>query len=148
MDINTIAYFTGLSASVIKELLTRESAEVYRDPRYLEALRRIDVAVLENTLPDARDIYEEYLPEFSEMLAKRYGVDTAPMSPFTLGNWVVGVLHYPERADSLIDMHARLGREVFAENVDSLIGILDYMGNGKEVWQQAMVLLSFPLMAR
>lgn len=148
MNAQRIAHYTGLSKRVVEGLLSLTSREIYRERRYLDALRQVDVSLLEDTLFEARSVYQDHLPAFTDMLSNQYGVDTTPMSPFTLGNWVVGMLHYPEQAEQLIDMHASLNRQVFVDNVETLVGYLDEMGRGRESWQQALVLLSLPLMAR
>lgn len=147
MNVKDVATYTGLPTNSIEKMLKGSPHQTYRSQEYIDALHSVDLEALEAALPEARRVYEAHLPDFAAGLEARYGVSSSPMSPFTLGNWVVGVMQYPERADTIIKMHKALPANVFADNLDELVGMLDEMRSGSAVWQQAMCLLAFPLMS-
>jgi acyl carrier protein phosphodiesterase len=70
------------------------------------------------------------------------------MSPFTLGNWVVGILEYPEEAKKLIEMHRRVPHQALVDNLPGILEILNEMPRGRAEWQKALCLLAFPLMSK
>lgn len=146
MTIEQIASYTGLAPRTIDRLLQMGTTHIYQDDDYIAALEGLDKAYLEDTLPLARDAYESRLDEFAQEIAERYGVDSEPMSPFTLGNWVVGMLQYPSHAAKMIEMHERVPRVAVRESLHHLLLMLDDMPEGAQQWQQALCLLSFPLM--
>ena len=147
MNVNDLADYTGLDVQTIQKMLQSTPHAIYTSQEYIEVLRNVDSDLLEETLPEARRIYSLHLDEFAATLENRYDIHSNPMSAFTLGNWVVGVMQYPQRADALIEMHHNLPTEVFSDNLSDLIDMLGEMNIGREVWQQAMCLLAFPMMA-
>jgi len=147
MNVTELAQYTGLDTGMLQNMLKSTPQAIYSSPEYIDALRSVDCDLLEETLPEARRIYEMHLPEFAASLETRYGISSDPMSPFTLGNWVVGVMQYPQKADTIIEMHHNLSAEVFADNLFDLLEMLGEMRVGREVWQKAMCLLAFPLTA-
>jgi len=146
MTIEQIASYTGLAPRTIDRLLQMGTIHIYQDDDYIAALEGLDRVYLEDTLPLARDAYESHLDDFTQEIAERYGVDSEPMSPFTLGNWVVGMLQYPSHAAKMIAMHERVPRVAVRESLHHLLRMLDDMPEGTQQWQRALCLLSFPLM--
>lgn len=146
MDSQQIAAYTGLSSHVIQRLQTMSIDNVYADKEYLNALRNLNRDMLQATLPAARQAYDNHLDEFSSAIRSRYNLNTDVMSAFTLGNWVVGILEYPEQAKKLIHMHERVPHQALVENLPGILKILDEMPQGRAEWQKALCLLAFPLM--
>ena len=147
MNASQIAQITGLPETKINQYLnSMTAAEIYRDTTYIKALKQLDKDYLNRTLISARKVYENHLQEFTVAIAKRYGINSEPMSPFTLGNWVVGVLEYPDHAGNLLEHHRRIPSEAFTGSMDELLAFLDDMPDGGETWKQALCLLAFPLM--
>ncbi|MCA9914411.1 MAG: hypothetical protein KC496_13745, partial [Anaerolineae bacterium] len=125
MDASTIAYYTGLSEELVAEYLRLSAQEIYSDPQYIKALYALDKKYLRNTLGMVRDFYEAHLSEFADNLENRYHISRGSMSGFTLGNWVVGFLDYPEYAADLLKKHTNLPAEVFHGGLEDLLGLMD-----------------------
>jgi hypothetical protein len=148
MNASEISAYTGLSESTVQRFLTMSVQNVYEDKDYIAALKLLNRDVLQNTLPAARTAYENHLEEFSDAIRSRYNLDSDVMSAFTLGNWVVGILEYPDQAKKLINMHARVPHQALVEHLPGILRILDEMQQGRTEWQKALCMLAFPLMAK
>lgn len=146
MDAHTLSKYTGLREEKIKRYSTMSTQAIYTDADYLNHLHTLDREFLIETLPLARKAYEEHLPDFAADLQDRYRLPNMPMSAFTLGNWVLGVLEYPTTAPEIIKMHGNVPGEVVANNLEDLLQFLGDMPHGSAEWQQALCLLAFPLM--
>lgn len=148
MNAETIAHYTGLSLSEIQRFSKMGASEIYKDPAYTKVLKTLDKAYLEATLQLARTAYEQHIDSFKDEVKARYGLTKTPMSSFTLGNWVVGVLQYPASAHEILNMHKGIKGEVIAGSLQDLLDMLNDMPEGAAQWQQALCLLSFPLMVK
>ena len=148
MNAETIASYTGLSLSEVQRFFKMGAFDVYKDANYIKVLKSLDKAYLEATLPAARAAYETHIDAFKDEVKARYGLDRAPMSSFTLGNWVVGVLQYPASAHEILGMHKGIKGEVISGSLQDLLDMLNDMPQGSEKWQQALCLLAFPLMGK
>lgn len=148
MDSNVISQYTGMALPTVDRLLQMKAERIYEDPVYLLALESLDKTFLEATLPLARKAYEGHLQEFSTQLQQKYRLSVNPMSAFTLGNWVVGILQYPNEARKLMGMHTALNGEIIADGLPELLAMLEGMPRGSREWQQALCLLAFPLLTQ
>ncbi len=146
MNVNELSYYIGAPTSLLDSLLSMQGREIIRDKRFVDLLRSVDKDLLEKTLPEARAAYAAHLPDFSNQLSKRYGLANTPMSAYTLGNWVVGALQFPDYLDTILDMHADIATEVFVGGLPELLAIVDEMPKAGGEWQRALCLLSIPLM--
>lgn len=146
MDAHKIAAYTQINIAQIERYLQMSARAIYEDPFYNQMLHSLDREFLIDTLPLARKAYEAHLPAFAADLQARYRLPNMPMSAFTLGNWVLGVLEYPNTAPEIITMHGRVPGEVIANNLEDLLQFLGDMPQGSTAWQQALCLLAFPLM--
>ncbi|MFZ4814743.1 MAG: hypothetical protein ACOYL5_09415 [Phototrophicaceae bacterium] len=141
-----IATRLGVPVQLIERLLSLSAASVLEDAEYIEYLKKFDLTLLENSLDAARSAYEVGLPAFKQEIEARYQITAAPMSAFTLGNWVVGALQYPEHTQQILVMHSRVPGRVIVEGLDSLVAMLDDLPEGRDEWQRALVALAIPLM--
>jgi hypothetical protein len=148
MNIETIAHYTGLSISEIQRYSKMGAYDIYKDEAYVKALKGLNKAYLESTLQLARAAYEEHIDSFKDEVKARYGLSKAPMSAFTLGNWVVGVLQYPASANEILNLHKGIKGEVISGSLQDLLDMLNDMPEGAAEWKQALCLLSFPLMLK
>jgi hypothetical protein len=146
MDAKTIAHYTGLEQSDVVRFLKMSTVDVYKDKAYLAAVKSLDKDYLESTLQLARAAYERHIDAFKAEVKDRYGLNKAPMSAFTLGNWVVGVLQYPASAGEILNLHKGIKGEVISGSLQDLLDMLNDMPQASAEWQQALCLLSFPLM--
>jgi hypothetical protein len=148
VNTETIANYTGISLSEIKRFSNMGPYDIYKDPAYIAALKTLDRSYLESTLQLARAAYEKHIDAFKDDVKARYGLDKTPMSAFTLGNWVVGVLQYPSSAHEILKLHKGIKGEVISGSLQELLDMLNEMPEGAAEWQQALCMLSFPLMLK
>ncbi len=146
MDATWIAHYTKLPEHLVRDFLRRPAAEVYRDQQYIRALYRLDLPYLRATLPVIRAHYEAHLDEFAVQIERRYHIARGAMSAYTLGNWVVAFLDFPEYALNMLESHSHLPPELFEGGLQDLLALLETLPEGREQWQQALCLLAFPLM--
>lgn len=147
MIADTLAKYINVPADAIQRLLSMSTSQIYQDAEYQTWIEKIDTRQLDNTLKQAREAYDKDLPRFNERLAQEYGVKAKPMSSYTLGNWVIGYLYYPEMAKNLPQVHNRLPQHVVTEMLPDLITALDEMPDASEEWQRALAVLALPLLA-
>lgn len=142
-----IARHLDVDVEVVERLLTLSGAEMLKDKGYINYLKKLDLHALEHTLPEARAAYERGLPAFQQEIQNRYGVASSPMSAYTLGNWVVGALQYPENTDQILHMHRRIPSEVIINGLEPLLHMLDTLPKeSATLWKKALCALSLPLM--
>lgn len=101
--------------------------------------------MLHDSLPHARNAYERSLPRFTQILKEKYGLSNTPMSAFTLGNWLVGFLRYPESIADMPKLHQRVPA-AFREMLPEMLKMLDNVPHGAQ-WQKALALMALPMMA-
>lgn len=143
----TLATHIGVSQAEVSRLLKMKQSQIYTDPNYQRWLHSLDAARLNDTLQLARAAYEKKLPYFTNLLKTDYGLADTPMSAFTLGNWVVGFLQYPEQISDLARMHNKLPREAVVRMLPEMIGMLDDLPQARAEWQRALALMALPLAA-
>jgi hypothetical protein len=141
---NLITEFTDLSEQEIERLLALPPRALYDDPVYVSVLTTLDVATLRQTLPYAREVYDEHLQQLKE----RHNLGSTVMSGHTLGSALVGFVMQPDRLPELLDKHALLSAQTIRATLPDLVDLLGEIEEGAEQWQTAMVILSLPLMAR
>lgn len=143
-----LSQYTGISANQIARILSLKQAQVYEDPDYQAWISQLDPTALYETLPLARAAYEQGMPQFAEHLRDNYGLDNTKMSPFTLGNWLVGFLQYPNTITNLAKLHHRIPPQAFREMLPMMLTMLDTMPDGGAQWQRALALMALPLLVR
>lgn len=145
MEAQVLSRYTGVPTKQINRLLSMSGQTMAKDPEFINLLNSLDKDHLEETLPEARAAYEKGLPAFERHLHQQYGLETTPMSAFTLGNWVVGALQFPQYTNKIMEMHENIPREVFVNELPRLLDMLDHVRGGRE-WQRALCVFSLPLM--
>jgi hypothetical protein len=143
MLVTTLATYSQVSAEELKRLLALPAQAMYNDPAYQAMIAQIDSMRLQRSLGAARDIYEQKLPALKE----KYGLSGTIMGGYTLCNWVLGYLMFPDRARSMIEHHARITVETVALMLPELIELLNPMGSEAQEWQRALIVFSLPLLA-
>jgi hypothetical protein len=147
MIVETLAHYIGVKPAQIQRLLSLAQSQVYADDEYRTWLGTLDAALLYETLTDARAAYESQLDVFSSLLRDRYGMGETRMSSFTLGNWLIGFLQYPDTIARLSQMHSRIPQQAFLDMLPDMIKMLDSMNSGRADWQKALALMALPLAA-
>lgn len=146
MDTHQIAKYCNLPIEQVDYFFSLPPEEIYRDEQYVRALYRLDLPRLRMTLPMVRSYYDEHLDEFATCMERTYHIQRGAMSAYTLGNWVVAFLDYPENALSMLEKHSHLPPEMFNGGLEELLNLLDGLPEAQQAWQQALCLLAFPLM--
>jgi len=142
-----ISRYTGMSTADIDAILALPVEDIFHDNAYMSLLRSLDRDLLEETLPEARAVYEKHLPAFKDELTNDYDINTDPMSPYTLGNWLVGVTRYPETASGILKMHENVPGHIVAGSLATLLDMLDDMpAPADEEWKRAICALAIPMM--
>ncbi len=146
MDAATIATYSGATPGQVQRFFTMTGEAIILDESYQALLAEVDKDLLEETLDDVRAIYDRELPAFQDTLEKRYDVNTAPMSAYTLGNWVVGALAFPQYTNSLVDMHKGVPNDIFLNELPILLEMVGQVPRAGREWQRALCLFAIPLM--
>jgi hypothetical protein len=141
---DNLAAYLDVAPEEVERLLTLAPHDMYDDPLYQDLLAQLDEVRLRDTLGHARALYDQGLPA----IKVKFGWSDTVMSGFTLGNWVLGFLSYPQRLPDLVNYHRRLSGKAIAEALPELAGLLDAMPEGRADWQRALVTLSLPLVAK
>ncbi|PJF36918.1 MAG: hypothetical protein CUN49_03005 [Candidatus Thermofonsia Clade 1 bacterium] len=147
MIAEVLAQYIGVEKRKVERLLALKQEQIYEDPEYQAWISKLNVDRLNSFLPLARAAYEKHLATFTEHLRTKYNMVNTPMSAFTLGNWLVGFLHYPSQISELARLHRRLPRQAVLEMLPEMIAMLDDMPEGRAEWQQAFALMALPLAA-
>lgn len=143
MTPDELAHYAGISTQELERLLAMPAAAIYNDPDYIDLVTSLDREHLDRTAVHTRDAYDKYLPTIKE----QFGLRGSIMSGYTLSNWVLGFLMYPERLSDMIKYHASLSPDMIARLLPHLVRLLDEVPEGREEWQRALVILSLPLLA-
>ncbi len=141
-----LAEIIGIPQATVDRFLVMGAEAIYKDDEYMGLVRSLDGALMEDTLPDVREVYERHLSEFVAELQAKYRLAQNPMSAYTLGNWVVGMLRYPETTNTLLKMHSEVPSQMIVDGLPHLIGFIEDLDRGRTEWQRALCILSIPLM--
>jgi hypothetical protein len=146
MNPQEIAQTIGISVDDVNYFLSMSAEELIQNADYIAMLKTLDKELLQQTLPEARMAYESGLPAFQSDLNKRYNMSSRMMSAYTVGNWVVGALQYPENTEAILKMHSHVPGEAVVGGIWDLMEMVQGIPQGAEEWQRALCALSLPLM--
>lgn len=140
-----IAQYTQTPEATIARLLKMPTDAIYEDAAYKQLVDSLDRDYLHQTLQQARNAYEVGLPDFKERMRVYFDFTDSPMSPFTLANWLVGFLNYPDKLADLPNLHGRVPHNAIQNGLPELFKVLEQMGEGRDAWQRALAVLAIPL---
>ncbi len=143
MLVQQLATYTGLSDAEIERLLALSPSEIYDDPAYSALIPQLDEEALKATAAQVQQIYADHLPALKD----KHQLSGSIMSSYTLVNWVLGFLMYPERLPDMLQYHQRLTSEQVAAMLPDLFTLLDALSEGREAWETALAVISLPLLA-
>ena len=143
MLIQQLATYTGLPETEIERLLALSPVEIYDDPAYLALIPQLDEETLKASAAHVQQIYGEQLPSLKD----KHRLGGTIMSSYTLVNWVLGFLMYPERLRDMLHYHQRLSTEQVAGMLPELFALLDDLPEGRDAWKTALAVISLPLLA-
>lgn len=124
-------------------------AQLFDHPDYKALIEGLDIPLLEQTVPHAREAYRRQLDGFIQVLEDEYDLENPVMSPFTLGNWLVQFLYEQDKLPELLAKHERVPIEALRDGLPELLRMLDDIDDDaiRQEWQRAMCILSLPLIA-
>ncbi len=143
MLIQQLATYTGLPEAEIERLLALSPTEIYDDPAYLALIPSLDAEMLKATAAQVQQIYADRLPALKD----KHQLGGSIMSSYTLVNWVLGFLMYPERLRDMLHYHRKLSAQQVASMLPDLFELLNEMNEGREAWATALAVISLPLLA-
>jgi len=144
MIADLLAPYLHIPVGEFERLISLSPEEIYQDPTYQHLVAQLDQKVLSDTLPQARDVYEVGLPAIKD----KFGWSGTVMSGYTLCNWVIGFLRYPEKMKDMLPRHERVASLQVADALPELASLLDALPEGREEWQRALIVFSLPLLAK
>lgn len=143
MLVDRLAQELNTTPDEIERLLALNAVALYDEPTYQAFVKQLHGDVLEETVPQVRAAYDRGLPA----IKARYKLSDTVMSGYTLANWILGFMMYPDRMRDMLDRHQNVPADVVAAALPDLLDLLDEAGVTQE-WKQALVTFSLPLLAR
>lgn len=147
MFAQVLADHIGVDCGEVERLLTMTPDEIFADELYVYWVRSLPQERLDKTLIMARDNYAAHMPEYHQHLEAHYGLKHPKMSAYTLGNWLLGYLQYPDLVVELPGVHHRLPRQAVIDVLPAMLDTLAEMPEGAADWQRALAVLALPLAA-
>ncbi len=138
-----LAPYLNVRPQEVARMLSLKPDQIYADETYRKIVASLNSSVLQKTSDYAYDTYEKKLP----VLKEKYGLAGTVMSGYTLCNWVLGFLMYPETMPDMLERHARIPTSLVADMLPELITALDDLPSGRADWQRALIAFSLPLLA-
>jgi hypothetical protein len=139
-----LATYLNVAPREVERLLALSPQAIYQDKGYLGLVGQLNSTQLNRTAEHAYEAYNQGLPPLKE----QYGLSDSVMSGYTLCNWVLGFLMYPEQMRDMLERHAAVPTDTVAAMLPELIQLLDTMPAGRDDWQRALIVFSLPLLAR
>ena len=143
MLVQQLATYTGLPEAEIERLLQLSPSEIYDDPVYLDLIPQLDEETLKATAAQVQQLYSDHLPALKD----KHKLSGSIMSSYTLVNWVLGFLMYPERLRDMLHYHRRLSADQVAAMLPELFDLLSSLNEGRDAWEMAMAVISLPPLA-
>lgn len=144
MLIKVLSQSIGISDFDVQELLALPRSELFKSPAYNGLVASLNSNLLSTTLPQAREIYETRMPGVIDSISADYAYNGRGMTPFTLGNWLLGFVSQPNQLPKLMDFHTRVPVAAIEAGLPLILDALWTMGDGAEEWVKAMAVLSLP----
>ncbi len=142
--VDILAQNLDITVEQVERWLAMPATAIYDDPAYQALIHQIDNAALERTQPQVRAVYETGLPP----IKAKFQLQDTIMSGYTLSNWVLGFLMYPDRARDILGHHARIAPEVVYDVLPELVDLLDDSADCDcTEWKRALLIFSLPLLA-
>lgn len=143
-----LSLYIGLSPNDLRSIMELPAEHVFEHPTYRTLVEGLDIELLKQTLPQARSAYAIGLPAFMRHLERETGLTNISMSTYTLTDWLIRFLEAPETLPVVLSMHQRLTSPIIRNGLPSLLESLDSMAVGRTEWQQALAVMSLPLVAK
>jgi hypothetical protein len=147
MMINTLSQHLSLSAFELEKLFSISFDEFLELPAVKQLLASLDVAVLKQSLPQAKDILVQHLPPFYNWLQQELAIERVPDSPDHTTKWVVNFLNNQEKLTNLVDLHRSIPLPALELSIPRLVEVFDPIPEERirQEWQKAIAALCLVL---
>lgn len=142
--LDMLSSYSGIPVKQLQYLLSLSPAKMYQDSVYQNLVRQLNAEMLQDTLVSVRETYDKHLPT----IKRQYNLRNTTMSGFTLANWIIGFLSYPDRLPDLLERHVNVPPSVIADVAPDLLAVLGEVPRGGAEWQRALTVFILPLLAR
>ena len=145
--LNTLSQHLSLSAFELEQLFSISFDEFLELPSFKQILVNLDVSILKQSLPQAKEILVQHLPPFYNWLQKEFALLRVPNSPDHTTKWVVNFLNHTEKLTHLVELHRSIPLNVLELSIPRLVGVFDAMPeeNMRQEWQKALAALCLVL---
>ncbi|MCU0534915.1 MAG: hypothetical protein MUD14_13570 [Hydrococcus sp. Prado102] len=145
--IKTLSQHLSLSAFELEQLLSIPLVKFLELPAVKQLLADLDVSVLKQSLPQAKEILVQHLPPFYNWLKQELALDRVPDSPDHTTKWVVNFLNDREKLTNLVELHRSIPLPALELSIPRLVGVFDQIPEEKirQEWQKAIAALCLVL---
>jgi hypothetical protein len=144
-----IALSQHLSLSVfeLEQLLSIPLNEFLELPIFKQILTNLDVSILKQSLPQAKEILVQHLPPFYNWLQTELALERVPNSPDHTTKWVVNFLNNNEKITHLVELHRSIPLNALELSIPRLVGVFEAIPEEKirQEWQKAIAALCLVL---
>ncbi|WP_164929349.1 hypothetical protein [Gloeobacter violaceus] len=144
---NTFAQHLELSAVQVEQLLALDLAGLVESPAFGCKLACLDIDLLRQSLPVARELLIQKLPAFYDWLQSELGVERVPDSPDHTARWVVGFLNNQESLHRLVELHSTVPAAALELSIPRLVGFFEVVEDEaiRKQWQAVLAALCLVL---
>jgi hypothetical protein len=145
--LKTLSQHLGLSTFKLEQLLSIPLVEFLELPAVKQLLASLDITVLKQSLPQAKEILVQHLPPFYDWLKQELALDRVPDSPDHTTKWVVNFLNDREKLTNLVELHRSIPLPALELSITRLVGVFDEISEEKirQEWQKAIAALCLVL---
>jgi hypothetical protein len=145
--LKTFAQHLSLSSSELENLLSISLDEFLGLPAVNQLLASLDVSLLKQTLPQAKEILVQHLPPFYDWLQTELALQRVPESPEHTTKWVVNFLNNQEKLTHLIELHQSVPLPALERSIPRLVGLFEEIDatDTRQEWQKAIAALCLVL---
>ncbi|MBZ0279513.1 MAG: hypothetical protein K8L97_02150 [Anaerolineae bacterium] len=143
-----LAHYIGIAPKDVQRLLEVQAQSIYEDNQYRQLVDTLDVKALEESLAETHMLLDKHVPGFTAAIVKKYPqVPVTNMTSYSLGNWLVGFLKFPQALNKLLGMHMHIPPQPIREFLPVLLDVFNELPYGGSEWQRALTLLAVPLIS-
>jgi hypothetical protein len=145
--LNALSQHLSLSGFELEQLLFIPLDEFLELPIFKQILANLDVSILKQSLPQAKEILVQHLPPFYNWLQTELKLKRVPDSPDHTTKWVVNFLNNAEKLTHLVELHRSIPLDALELSIPRLVGVFEAMPEEKMrlEWQKAIAALCLVL---
>lgn len=145
--LNALSQHLSLSTFELEQLLFIPLDEFIELPIFKQILANLDVSILKQSLPQAKEILVQHLPPFYNWLQTELELKRVPDSPDHTTKWVVNFLNNTEKLTHLVELHRSIPLNALELSIPRLVGVFEAMPEVtmRLEWQKAIAALCLVL---